>query len=223
MTNVISVAFTKGHIKQPLKESIEAFQIKLNNKRKYLAFYIRKSIHNCYDAMTTSPCEFMNRHIKHTSKATTLNNTRWVKWFLYEFFRTILFLMLSIYEFIYIIPFLTASKQPVVHCYWLQMVQMIAYLQWQPASRELQLSIINSKLPCKNLFHRKCVFLLHDQFDGRKKQKCVCYFHGFSLFIFYLHFPMMIFFHASCRWCMKYLDGLSGTLSTNHHTLIMRT
>ena len=79
LTNVISVAFTKGHIKQPLKESIEAFQIKLNSKRKYLAFYIRKSIHNCYDAMTTSPCESMNRHIKHTSKATTLNNTRWVK------------------------------------------------------------------------------------------------------------------------------------------------
>ena len=76
LTNVISVAFTKGHIKLSLKEAIEAFQIKLNNKRKYLAFYIRKSIHNCYDAMTTSPCESMNRHIKHTSKATTLNNTR---------------------------------------------------------------------------------------------------------------------------------------------------
>jgi hypothetical protein len=44
------------------------------------------------------------------------------------------------------------------------------------ASRELQLSIINSKLPCKNLFHQKCVYLLHDQFDGRKKQTCVCTF-----------------------------------------------
>ena len=76
LTNVISDAFTKGHIKQPLKEAIEAFQIKLNNKRRYLAFYIRKSIHNCYDAMTTSPCESMNSHIKHTSKASTLNNTR---------------------------------------------------------------------------------------------------------------------------------------------------
>ena len=41
------------------------------------------------------------------------------------------------------------------------------------AKQELQLSIINSKLPCKNLFHRKCVYMLHDQFDGRKKQKCV--------------------------------------------------
>ncbi len=41
------------------------------------------------------------------------------------------------------------------------------------AQRELQLSIINSKLPIKNLFHRKCVFLLHHQFDGRKQQCCV--------------------------------------------------
>ena len=67
------------------------------------------------------------------------------------------------------------------------------------ASQELQLSIINSKLPCKNLFHRKCVYLLHDQFDGRKKQKCVCTFMFISLFIFNLHFPMIFFFHTSCR------------------------
>ena len=78
MTNVISDAFIKGLIKQPLKDAIDAFQIKLNNKRRYLAFYIRKTIHNCYDAMTTSPCESMNCHIKHNSKANTLNNTRCV-------------------------------------------------------------------------------------------------------------------------------------------------
>jgi len=129
LTNVISVAFTKGHIKKPLKEAIEAFQIKLNNKRRYLAFYIRKSIHNCYDAMTTSSSESMNRHIKHTSKATTLNNTRWVNFFLYELLHTNPMLMLRIYEFNYNIHLLPSTKQPVVHCYWLQMVQMIAYLQ----------------------------------------------------------------------------------------------
>ena len=76
MTNVISDAFIKGLIKQPLKDAIDAFQIKLNNKRRYLAFYIRKTIHNCYDAMTTSPCESMISLIKHSLKATTLNNTR---------------------------------------------------------------------------------------------------------------------------------------------------
>ena len=76
LTKVISNAFTKGHIKQPLKDAIEAFQIKLNNKRRYLVFYIRKTIHNCYGAMTTSPCESMHSHIKNSSKATTLNNSR---------------------------------------------------------------------------------------------------------------------------------------------------
>ena len=39
LTNVISNAFTKGDIKQPLKEALEAFQIKLNNKRRFLTFY----------------------------------------------------------------------------------------------------------------------------------------------------------------------------------------
>jgi hypothetical protein len=41
------------------------------------------------------------------------------------------------------------------------------------AQQELQLTIINSTLPIKNLFHQKCVFLLHHQFDIRKKQCCV--------------------------------------------------
>ena len=82
MSDVISEALSKGRIKQPLKDAIDAFQIKLNNKQRYLTFYIRKTIHNCYDAMTTSPCESMNCHIKHNSKANTLNNTRCVLCFL---------------------------------------------------------------------------------------------------------------------------------------------
>ena len=191
LTNVISVAFTKGHIKLSLKEAIEAFQIKLNNKRKYLAFYIRKSIHNCYDAMTTSPCESMNRHIKHTSKATTLNNTRWVKLSLYELVCTISSLMFCLYYFVYIIPFVNSSISFL--CCMHQTISRSLLLITDgtddrisaidnSALRELQLSIINSKLPCKNLFHRKCMYLLHDQFDGRIKQKCVCTFLFISLF-----------------------------------------
>jgi hypothetical protein len=50
------------------------------------------------------------------------------------------------------------------------------------AKRELQLSIINSELPCKNLFHQKRVYMLHDQFDGRSKQKCVIIFE-MTLFV----------------------------------------
>jgi hypothetical protein len=159
LTNVISVAFTKGHIKLSLKEAIEAFQIKLNNKRKYLAFYIRKSIHNCYNAMTTSPCESMNRHIKHTSKATTLNNTRWVKWCLYEFVRTISLFLFCIYYLIYTIPFMNSfvsflccMHQTISHSLLLitdGTDDRISAID-NSASRELQLSIINSKLPCKN-------------------------------------------------------------------------
>jgi hypothetical protein len=102
LTNVISDAFTKGHIKQPLKDTIDAFQIKLNNKRRYLAFYIRKAIHNCYDAMTTSPCESMNSHIQNSSKATTLNNTRWVLCFFMNRYIPIL-----LYGFIYMSSFIS--------------------------------------------------------------------------------------------------------------------
>ena len=34
LSNVISDAFTKGHIKQPLKDAIEAFQIKIKQQTK---------------------------------------------------------------------------------------------------------------------------------------------------------------------------------------------
>ncbi len=59
------------------------------------------------------------------------------------------------------------------------------------AKGELQLSIMNSKLPCKNLFHRKCVYMLHDQFDGKKKGKCV---HIFLKSFFY-HYFSINFYH----------------------------
>jgi hypothetical protein len=174
LTNVISVAFTEGHITLSLKEAIEAFQIKLNNKRKYLAFYIRKSIHNCYDAMTTSPCESMNKHIKHTSKATTLNNTRWVKRCLYEVLHTILLVLFRIYYSIYNIPFMNSSIFVlclVVHCYWLQMVQMIAYLQLTTLLHEsynCQLSIQNSHARIY-LFGNVCICCMTSLMEGRNK------------------------------------------------------
>ena len=108
LSNVISDAFTKGHIKQPLKDAIEAFQIKLNNKQRYLAFYIRKQIHNCYDAMTTSPCESMNSHIKNSSKATTLNNTRWV----------LCWLRLCMYQLLYMVSYITYQLRYMVSYIW---------------------------------------------------------------------------------------------------------
>ena len=75
LTQVIGRLFQNGVINQELKESIESFQYKIALKEKYLANWVRKEIHNSYDAMTTSPVESINSHIKHKTKANTLNNT----------------------------------------------------------------------------------------------------------------------------------------------------
>jgi hypothetical protein len=39
--------------------------------------------------------------------------------------------------------------------------------------RELQVRVIGSKLEIADIVHRKCVFLLNNIFDDRKKQCCV--------------------------------------------------
>ena len=75
LTAVIKEGTENGHINDVLKEAFEAFQVKMMCKQEYLAYYIRKYIPNCYDAMTTSPVESINCYIKHRSKASTLNNT----------------------------------------------------------------------------------------------------------------------------------------------------
>jgi hypothetical protein len=75
LTTVIKEAYQNDRISDILKEGIEAFQVKINLKQEYLAYYLCKNIHNCYDAMTTSPVESINCHIKHKTKTSTLNNT----------------------------------------------------------------------------------------------------------------------------------------------------
>jgi hypothetical protein len=40
------------------------------------------------------------------------------------------------------------------------------------AKRELQVTVISSKLATKNIFHQKCVYMLNDFFDDRKNQCC---------------------------------------------------
>jgi hypothetical protein len=75
VTAVIKEAHLNCCINVILKDGIQAFQVKMNVKQEYLAYYVRKHIHNCYNAMTTSPVESINCHIKHRSKASTLNNT----------------------------------------------------------------------------------------------------------------------------------------------------
>jgi hypothetical protein len=75
LTTVIKEAYNNDHISDILKKGIEAFQVKSNLKHEYLAYYLWKNIHNCYNAMTTFPVESINYHIKHKTKASTLNNT----------------------------------------------------------------------------------------------------------------------------------------------------
>jgi hypothetical protein len=69
LTHIKNKAYQQGVISVSLKEAVDAFQVKLNNKQHYLAFWVRKTIPNCYDAMTTSPVESINSHIKHRLKA----------------------------------------------------------------------------------------------------------------------------------------------------------
>ncbi len=75
LTAVIKEAHLNYRINDILKDAIQAFQVKMNVKQEYLAYYVWKHTHNCYNAMTTSPVESINCHIKHRSKASTLNNT----------------------------------------------------------------------------------------------------------------------------------------------------
>jgi hypothetical protein len=54
LTTVFKEAYQNDCVSDILKEGIEAFQVKINLKQEYLAYYRRKNIHNCYNAMTTS-------------------------------------------------------------------------------------------------------------------------------------------------------------------------
>lgn len=53
--------------------AIEKFQVTMQDKESYIAFYERCQIPLSFDAMTTSPCEAMNSHIK--EKMGCLSNT----------------------------------------------------------------------------------------------------------------------------------------------------
>jgi hypothetical protein len=75
LTAVIKEAHLNCRINDILKDAIQAFQVKMHVKQEYLAYYVQKHKHNYNDAMTTSPVESINCHIKHRSKASTLNNT----------------------------------------------------------------------------------------------------------------------------------------------------
>jgi hypothetical protein len=136
LTTVIKEALLNCRINDILKGAIQAFQVKMNVKQEYLAYYVRNHIHNCYNAMTTSPMESINCHIKHRSKASTLNNTS----------RSLMLITDG-----------TNSR--------------IAGID-NSAKRGLQLTVLSSKLTVRNLYHRKCAYLINRLFDSQKSQ---CY------------------------------------------------
>jgi hypothetical protein len=47
LTTVIKEKYQNDHISDILKEGIEAFQVKMNLKHEYFAYYLWKNIHNC--------------------------------------------------------------------------------------------------------------------------------------------------------------------------------
>jgi hypothetical protein len=74
LTRIINEAHHQGIISDSLKEAFEAFQVKLNNKQLYLSNWVRRTIPNSYDTMTTSHVESINSHIKQRICASSLNN-----------------------------------------------------------------------------------------------------------------------------------------------------
>ena len=135
LTVVLDNALENSHITRQQYDAFAAFQLKLAEKEQYLAYYVRKNIPMTFDAMTTSPVESVNSHIKNKSKANAKNNT-------------------------------SCSLQLITQ----DTDGRISNVQNQH-ERELQLNVFGSKSNDANLFSRKCVFMLHDQFNDRKLQK----------------------------------------------------
>jgi hypothetical protein len=73
LTSVIKEALKKQHIVKALYEAISQFQVQLNEKESYLAYWARKSVTISFDAMSTSPVESINCHIKQKSKVSVIS------------------------------------------------------------------------------------------------------------------------------------------------------
>ena len=115
LTQVIGRLFQNCVINQELKESIESFQYKIALKEKYLANWVRKEIHNSYDAMTTSPVESINCHIKHKTKANTLKNTSKSLLMITSGMCVNLILRIRLYKLVYTNSYFRATSQVLIN------------------------------------------------------------------------------------------------------------
>jgi hypothetical protein len=72
LTSEIKEALKKRDIGKGLYEAISQFQVQLNEKESYLAYWARKSVTMSFDAMTTSPVESIDCCIKYKSKVSVI-------------------------------------------------------------------------------------------------------------------------------------------------------
>ena len=77
LTNVLQRLYSDNAVNQQLKEAIENYQVKITGNQHYFAFYCRKTIPMSFDAMTTSPVELVNNHMKHIAGCVQMS----FKWF----------------------------------------------------------------------------------------------------------------------------------------------
>ena len=136
LTAVLKNALENKHLTKEQYEGFAALQLKITEKERYFSYYIRKEISMTFDAMTTSPVESMNSHLKKVKKVTGKNT-------------------------------ISRSVQMMTEGADERVDDILKKSQC-----ELQLNVIGSKVPAAHLFSRKCVFMLHYQFDIRKKHKC---------------------------------------------------
>ncbi len=148
--------------------------MKLNNKQFYLENWVRRAIPNSYDAMTTSPVESINSHIKKRICASSLNNfscsLMMITDGMYKVAYTNQYVMISMCQFVYTNSHILICI--ILHDIWTGTDQCISDID-NKAKQELQVTVLSSKLAVKDIFNQKCVYMLNDFFDDRKNQKCV--------------------------------------------------
>ncbi len=75
MTEFIHMSSNNFQLSRECILSIEKFQVIMQDKESYIAFYERSQIPLCCDAMTMSPCEAVNSHIKEKMGCSSNTNT----------------------------------------------------------------------------------------------------------------------------------------------------
>jgi hypothetical protein len=165
LTEVVAKLYADELITQQLKEAIESYQVKITTKEHFLAYYIRRTISMSYDAMTTSPVESMNNHTKHKAKVWSC-----IMFFLYNFyFNNSNYLIVIVLIFQASTQHKTSKSLLMINSTNKSRFSQLDYRE----KRELQNSVLASKLRQKDLYTRKSVYIINELFDKRLHEKCV--------------------------------------------------